>query len=100
MLSEVRSKGSEPPGEHYYEVFGRRRRVPVVDQEAPTLVPNEKSEKGATTGPVVTETRPAAVLPKKQMMWLALGRWRSSGLWWRWRSVHFIRRRCRRGRWS
>jgi hypothetical protein len=70
MLAEVRAKGSEPPPEYYYDVLGRRRRVPVVDQEAPTLVPNEK---GATTAPVVTETRPAAVLPGRQKMWLALG---------------------------
>ncbi len=65
LLEEARGKESEPPSEYYYDMFGRRRRVPAVD-------PNEKSEKGPSTG-VVTETRPAAAQPKRQTRWLALG---------------------------
>jgi hypothetical protein len=42
-------------------MFGRRR-----------LVPAEKHEKGAAAG-VVTETRPAGVVPRRQARWLALG---------------------------
>lgn len=69
MLDEARSKGSEPPGEFYYDVFGRRRRV----RPAGAATAAEKSEKGAPGGAVVTETRPAAALGQKQKLWLALG---------------------------
>jgi hypothetical protein len=65
LLDEARGKESEPPGEHYYDMFGRRRRVPAVD-------PHEKSEKGPEAG-VVTETRPATAPPQRQTRWLALG---------------------------
>jgi hypothetical protein len=65
LLDEARGKESEPPGEYYYDMFGRRRRVPAVD-------PHEKSEKGPEAG-VVTETRPATAPPQRQTRWLALG---------------------------
>lgn len=57
LLEKARQEGSEPPGEYYYDMFGRRRRLATVDQDAPTLARNDRS---APTGPVVTET-PAGV---------------------------------------
>jgi hypothetical protein len=30
LLEEARGKGSEPPGEYYYDMFGRRRLVPAA----------------------------------------------------------------------
>jgi hypothetical protein len=53
LLEKARQEGSEPPGEYYYDMFGRRRRIVTVDQDAATLVQGDKS---APTGPVVTET--------------------------------------------
>lgn len=52
LLEKARQEGSEPPGEYYYDMFGRRRRIVTVDQDAATLVQGDKS---APTGPVVTE---------------------------------------------
>jgi hypothetical protein len=67
LLAEARRDGSEPLGELYYDMFGRLRRAPVVDQDATTLVQSDRSnsnDKSVSTGPVVTETRPAA-MPRK-----------------------------------
>jgi hypothetical protein len=91
LLEKARREGSEPPGEYYYDLFGRRRRLAVVDQDAPTIPGSPWAGKGVeidkaalpsalmptkapvvSTRPVVTEM-PAGVPPKNQMRWLALG---------------------------
>jgi hypothetical protein len=81
LLEKARREGSEPPGEYYYDLFGRRRRLAVVDQDAPTIPGSPWASKGVeidsaalpsalmpaapapSTGPVVTET-PAGVPAK------------------------------------
>lgn len=78
LLEKARSEGSEPPGRFYYDIFGRRRRLALVDagidQDAPTNPGTPSAGKGveidraalpsalmpsspvASTGPMVTET--------------------------------------------